>query len=103
MRGDSGNDRLFGDGLNDKLVGGLGNDILYGGSGADRFEFWRWDDRDKVMGFSMSDRIVLHNVARSMVSVHTSGGSTFIEWGNEQVELVDFTNGGFDKGDIIFD
>lgn len=103
LRGDSGNDRLFGDGLNDKLVGGLGNDILYGGSGADRFEFWRWDDRDKVMDFSMSDRIVLHNVARSMVSVHTSGGSTFIEWGNEQVELVDFTNGGFDKGDIIFD
>ncbi|MEC7763125.1 MAG: calcium-binding protein [Pseudomonadota bacterium] len=101
--GELGNDRIYGGGLNDTIIGGAGNDVLYGGSGADRFEFGRWDDRDKIMDFSMADKIVLHGVARSLVDVHVSGNSTIIEWGSESVQLVNFTHGGFDKGDIIFD
>jgi Ca2+-binding RTX toxin-like protein len=103
LKGDGGDDRLFGDGHDDVLNGGRGNDRLWGGSGADSFEFGRWDGRDKVFDFSMTDQVVLNGVSRSMVSVFTKGGSTFIEWGNEQVELVDFTNRGFDKWDIVYD
>ena len=60
--GASGNDILNGGEGNDILFGGTGNNILIGGSGADVFEFVRtnFTQRDVIQDFSTEDTIKLY-------------------------------------------
>ena len=96
-------DRLIGNGVANVLRGKKGDDVLYsgggrhdrliGGSGKD--QFWIKAESNafvKIMDFSSKDRLVF-DVDKSDLSVITSRGHAFIQYGSERlVKIVDFSD-----------
>ena len=67
MRGNNGNDTIYGGSGDDSIMGDSGRDVMGGGSGADKFTFDDGDTatyglRDRIMDFSDTegDTIDLH-------------------------------------------
>jgi Ca2+-binding RTX toxin-like protein len=80
LRGMQGDDTLTGGKGADTLIGGAGTDTLKGGEGADRFVFNTplpaAGERDKVVDFDASDRIVLDDDVFTAFDATVSGAIT---------------------------
>jgi Ca2+-binding RTX toxin-like protein len=82
IKAGSGNSYLFGGDGNDRLVDGAGSNYFKGGTGRDVFAFAA-DAHATITDFkSADDRIELSGVNASDVHVSNSGGSTYIDLGN---------------------
>jgi Ca2+-binding RTX toxin-like protein len=114
----AGNDTITGFNVNDTLTGGLGNDTLNGVAGNDTYAYNRGDGNDTITETTNNgntDRLVLHGIATSAVSLArngndvtlviapssagaTDGGSVLLknnldDWFDQGVEQIAFDDG----------
>ncbi|MDX5359553.1 MAG: hypothetical protein LPK12_17660 [Rhodobacterales bacterium] len=66
----AGNDMAYGGAGDDTLYAGDGFDTLWGGAGADRFEFWRNKDVNRIEDFDASEGDVIALAASNWMSDH---------------------------------
>ena len=99
LRGDAGDDRLYGGDGDDRILGNRGsNDQVYGGAGSDTFIFARGDEGLFVRDFEDSDIVQLNGFGyddlddlRADALVRDSTGRVIIDIGNDRLQLSDVT------------
>ena len=123
IRGLGDDDRLFGGGGNDVLNGGDDHDVLHGGAGndrliggddGDRFVFTAGRDvitdfdADEPAGADGDDVLDLRSIAGLgsfadvRAAAHNDAGDLVLDFGRNEVVLLDFTLAELGRGDVLF-
>ena len=108
LRGDEGDNRLFGVGGADVLYGRGGDDELKGGGGADAFHFKRGYDRDRVADFENNvDRLCIdrdlgvRDAGDVLARARNVGDDVVIDFGQGDVLRIENASRGQLENDLV--